>query len=184
MKKINSIAFIIIVISGITLCSSNTKNEIMYKNAVKYISTDKDFVQMLKDFNRYNENLLFKNDQLVYKVYPEIMNEFFKSFEHEIDSLLQNGKVVSFNKERMEKDVRIDSTMAHFSVSDTANVQIFFTGIEGNLLSAEVFTRTQKYSPRFDGYGAIGSSNVGMRYLFLFKNGEIDEVYNHIVQYN
>lgn len=184
MEKINSIIFLIIVFSVITFCNSNTKNEIMYKNAIKYIATDQDFIQMLKDFNRYEEEYLFKDDELIYKVYPDVANDFFQSFKRVIDELKKKEQLVDFDLKNIKQEVMIDSTLVQYSKSDTANVQIFFTRAEGNLLSAEVFTRTQKYSPRFDGYRAIAMSNVGMLYLFVFDNNEIIEVRKKVIQYN
>jgi hypothetical protein len=155
-----------------------------YDVAIKYIITDVDFIQMLKDFNRYDESILFKDDELIYKVYPDILNEFYLSFAMDIEELVKEGKVAEVNFESINENSLVDSSLVKYSKSDTANVQIFFSQVKGNLLSAEAFSNISDVPAQYDGYRAIAMSNIGMQYLFVFKKKKLIEVRKEVVQYN
>lgn len=184
MKRFTRLIFIVLGCIGLVLCTFKYNDYERYEAAIQYISSDEDFIQMLKDFNRYEESLLYQNNELVYKVYPDVLNDFYRSFASDIDELVEEGKTVDFDVKNMDKIRITDSTLVQYSISDTANVQFFFSQVEGNMLSAEAFTNISDVPTKFDGYRAIAMSNVGMQYLFIYKNQEIIEVRKKVVQYN
>lgn len=170
-------------LSGVKIKLSDSDHE-RYEAALQYIISDEDFTQMLKDFNRYEVSSVYKDEELIYKVYPDVLNELFRAFTSDINELVENGKAVEFDFDRMDTEIITDSTLVQYSKSDTANIQIFFSQMESNLLATQVFTNSSDIPKQYDGYRAIAMSNIGMEYLFIFKENEIIDVRKQVVQYN
>ena len=157
-------------------CSSDHGN--YYLQALDFISKDDDLIEMLKNHNLYDPNLLYTQSELVYRVYPEKPGFFFQSFKEELQSL--DKKIRDFTN----LETSIDSTMMDYSISDTARVKIFFSERVDNMITSEVFFRKDLFEYEgFDDYHGNSMFNTAMMYLFTFKEGELDIVFKRVQQY-
>ncbi len=175
----------IIIIYGLVLfgCNSQNKKD-NYQSALSYISSDSDLIDMIKEYRPYGEFLLFRDGDLVYKVYPERENEIYDNFEGELSDFVSQTVIDSLSEVDFFRYNSFNETLEHYTISDTAKIKIFFTEPINNVLASEVFFMKRKIPDDFDTYRGNLISNVGMSYLFVFEEGRIDTVLKNITQYN
>lgn len=182
------IFWIIICICLIILfsCEGSTDESIETKQqieAVNYIITDDSIVEMIKEHHSYDVDLseLYADSNLAAKLYPDRYNDFFYFFRNEIDTLVEQNKIDSFNYKDFPFESSVDSSLVAYSTDKNGQLRVFFSQIEQNVMASEVYFRKNDPPSDFDAYRAISGLNGGISYLFVFSKSEIDTVIMKVV---
>lgn len=176
-----TILFFIVMRSGVYFFHCDHK----YETAISYIKVDSDFSDMVAEFRPYGIELLYDEEKkYLYKTSQTTYNEIFEIFDNELREIIGEGVYEDSIQTTFFRKTSEKSCLGKFTVNDTANVRLFFSEPFENVLAAEVFFVSSDSSTETDTYRATLMGNVGLGYLFVFENGEIDTVYKKITQYN
>lgn len=118
--------FILILLLLIASCHSRNKDR--YELAIDYVTNDKDLLTNLNADWWADSALIYQDDQMLYRVYPQRLNFFFLNFRNTIQQNYPEFNIDSANVDNsLELELVVDSSLVKYTNSDTAHIKIFFS---------------------------------------------------------